>query len=186
MATTLTSQPYINTKTDINDDRRNIFELQKFLQKISESDPQIEFINTDGIYGDETANAVRKFQETRNLPSTGTVDYETWDGIFNEYSAIMEREGDPLPFYVFPIEVLEIKSGDSGDHVVVVQLMLNNFANKYRNLNSISVTGKYNNETANAVKSFQNTLLLTPTGNVDRKTWNEMTRLYRALVTNKD
>jgi len=60
---TLTSQPYLRTKTDHLDDRTNTFQLQKFLQKISENDNDIPFLNTDGIYGDETTEATGIYKE---------------------------------------------------------------------------------------------------------------------------
>lgn len=182
---TLTTQPYVKTKTDYNDKRQNVFELQTFLSKISQTEPNVPFLNADGIYGDKTREAVRKYQELRKLPVTGTVDYETWNKIFDEYNGLMALTAEALPFYVFPPEQLEIKSGDNGDAVYVIQLILNNFALTYSNFSKIPVTGSYGSETANAVKNFQSTAMLNQSGNVDRPTWNEMTRLYRTFLINK-
>ena len=181
---TLTSQPILITKTDARDDRQNTFELQKFLRKVSQSDPKIPTLNTDGIYGKETEDAVRKFQETRNLNPTGQVDSETWDLIFAEYEDLIALTETALPFHVFPIEILEIKSGDRGDVVIVIQLLLNNFASKYSNLKRVNVNGLYGRETQEAVANFQNVTQLPATGIVDRPTWNEMTGLYRAFLIN--
>lgn len=182
---TLTSQPYLRTKTDYTDDRTNVFHLQQFLQKISQTDADIPFLNTDGIYGDETADAVRKYQEKYNLPQTGVADYETWESIYELYRDIIDATDEALPFHVFPTEILAIKQGDSGDAVIVIQLMLNSFASQYNNLNNVRVTGQYGSETANAVRKFQNTTMIQPTGEVNRPTWNEMIRLYRAFLLNE-
>lgn len=182
---TLTIQPYVRTKTDYNDKRHNVFELQTFLAKISQSDAEIPFLNADGIYGEETENAVKKYQELRNLPVTGMIEYETLNKIVDEYSNIMALTGEVLPFYVFPPELLEIKSGDSGDAVYVIQIILNNFAVNYSNFRKIPITGRYGKETAEAVQKFQSTAMLNESGIVDRPTWNEMTRLYRAFLINK-
>ena len=35
-------------------------------------------INADGIYGKQTADAVKVFQKVFKLPQTGVVDYPTW------------------------------------------------------------------------------------------------------------
>lgn len=182
---TLTTQPYVNTKTDYNDERHNIFELQTFLKKISQTEPTVPFLNADGIYGEKTREAVKKYQELRRLPVTGTADYDTWNKISDEYFKLIELTAEALPFYVFPPELLEIKTGDSGDAVYVIQLILNNFALVYSNFSSIPVTGSYGSETAEAVKNFQSASMLTQTGTVDRPTWNEMTRLYRTFLINK-
>ncbi len=185
MTHTLTSQNHVNTKTDILNDRQNIFELQKFLQKIGERDDAIPFINTDGIYGKETADAVRLFQKARGLDQTGIVDYETWEEIMREYERILKAEGPALPFEVFPIEVLEIKSGDSGDVVVVIQLILNSLSGRYSNISPVTTNGIYGEDTANSVRDFQTSLAMSPTGVVDRNTWNELNRLYGALLINE-
>lgn len=185
MANTLTSQNYTNTKSDIFNDRQNIYELQKFLQKIGEKDNRIPFISTDGIHGAETADAVRSFQSTRGIEATGVADYVTWEAIAREYENIMKAEGPPLPFEVFPVEILEIKAGDRGDVVVVIQLILNSLSNQYANLTRVIANGQYNTETTEAVSNFQNSLNMTPTGVVDRNTWNELIRLYRGFLINK-
>lgn len=182
---TLTSQPYLRTKTDYSDDRTNTFQLQRFLQKISETDADIPFLNTDGIYGDETTEAVRKYQEKYNLPQTGVADYETWESIYELYRDLMELTDEALPLHIYPIEIITIKQGDNGDAVIIIQLLLNNFANRYTNLNKVRVTGQYTGETADAVRNFQNISLLEPTGEVNRPTWNEMVRLYRAFLINE-
>ena len=181
---TLTSQPILITKTDATDQRQNTFELQKFLQKISKSSPEIPFLNTDGIYGDATRDAVRKFQETRNITPTGVADSETWDRIFAEYEDLSALTDTALPFHVFPIEIFEIKLGDKGDVVIVIQMLLNNFASNYSNLKRVNINGQYNRETADAVMAFQNATQLPPTGIVNRPTWNEMVNLYRAFLNN--
>ncbi len=181
---TLTSQPKLRTKHDYGDDRTSIFHLQQFLQKISEFDSDIPFLNTDGIHGDETRDAVRKYQAKNNLPQTGTADYETWESIRDAYDKIIEATSEALPFHVFPTEIITVKQGDGGDVVVVIQMLLNNFATRYNNLGNIGITGQYGNETTNAVRNFQSLSMLEPTGEVNRPTWNEMVRLYRVFLLN--
>lgn len=181
---TLTAQPILITKTDSRNEQQNTFELQKFLRKISQSDPKIPTLNTDGIYGKETEDAVRIFQETRNLNPSGQVDSETWNLIFAEYEDLIALTETAMPFHVFPIELLEIKFGDRGDVVIVIQLLLNKFASKYSNLKRVNVNGLYGRETQDAVVNFQNVTQLPATGVVDRPTWNEMVKLYRTFLIN--
>ena len=41
-----------------------------------------------GIYGENTAEAVRTFQKVFNLPQTGVVDYPTWYRISDIYVGV--------------------------------------------------------------------------------------------------
>lgn len=38
-------------------------------------------IKTDAIFGQETENAIKDLQTTRNLPHTGVVDKATWEAL---------------------------------------------------------------------------------------------------------
>lgn len=53
-------------------------QMQEQLNTISNAYPLIPKINADGIYGEQTANAVKVFQKVFKLPQTGVVDYPTW------------------------------------------------------------------------------------------------------------
>lgn len=62
--------------------------VQEFLNRISQNYPLISKLAVDGIYGRGTADSVRKFQQTFNLPVTGVVDYATWYQISNIYVGV--------------------------------------------------------------------------------------------------
>ena len=53
-------------------------QMQEQLNTISNAYPLIPKINADGIYGEQTADAVKVFQKVFKLPQTGVVDYPTW------------------------------------------------------------------------------------------------------------
>ena len=55
---------------------------------IAEAYPALPSIAADGIYGEKTKEAVRKFQSVFGLPSTGIVDYPTWYEIQEIYVAV--------------------------------------------------------------------------------------------------
>lgn len=56
-------------------------QMQQQLNRIARNYPAIPTITVDGIYGNNTANAVRVFQRIFDLPQTGVVDYPTWYAI---------------------------------------------------------------------------------------------------------
>lgn len=55
---------------------------------MAEAYPLIPKIAVDGIYGPETAEAVRVFQSVFGLPQTGVVDYRTWYKISEIYVGV--------------------------------------------------------------------------------------------------
>ncbi len=62
--------------------------IQTQLNSISDSYPMIPKIRVDGIYGPQTAQAVRTFQQIFFLPVTGVVDFATWYEISKIYVAV--------------------------------------------------------------------------------------------------
>ncbi len=65
-----------------------VLQMQEQLRVISEAYPAIPKVETDGIYGPATAQAVEKFQSVFGLPVTGTVDYSTWYKISEIYVGV--------------------------------------------------------------------------------------------------
>lgn len=63
-------------------------QMQEQLNRIAENYPAIPKIAVDGIYGPNTAEAVRAFQNIFNIPATGVVDYPTWYEISNIYVGV--------------------------------------------------------------------------------------------------
>lgn len=62
--------------------------IQEQLNRIAQNYPSIPMVAVDGIYGENTKNAVSKFQSIFNLPSTGIVDYSTWYKISQIYVGV--------------------------------------------------------------------------------------------------
>ncbi|MBO5424329.1 MAG: peptidoglycan-binding protein [Lachnospiraceae bacterium] len=65
-----------------------VIQIQEQLNRISDNFPAIPKISVDGIYGQGTANAVRKFQEIFDMPVSGIVDYPTWYKISQIYVGV--------------------------------------------------------------------------------------------------
>ena len=65
-----------------------VLQIQQQLNRIAQNYPAIPRVTADGIYGAETANAVRTFQGIFNLPQTGVVDYATWYRISEIYVGV--------------------------------------------------------------------------------------------------
>lgn len=152
-------------------------EIQFFLREIASHNPEIPVLFIDGIYEPHTRQAVIEFQKINNLPATGIADFKTWNKIVAEYKKCMEISNEPNKVTVFTSKCFEIKQGDELDAVYVIQILLNNLARKYKNYNTLSITGKFDSKTEDAVKAFQKTNSLPVTGAVDKKTWNMLTSI---------
>ena len=63
-------------------------QLQQQLNRIARNYPAIPTLVPDGIYGPDTAEAVRMFQKIFHLPQTGIVDYPTWFEISDIYVGV--------------------------------------------------------------------------------------------------
>lgn len=73
---------------DIGSSGIKVRQIQEQLNGISEAYPAIPSVNPDGIYGEETKEAVREFQSVFGLPETGVVDYPTWYKIQEIYVGV--------------------------------------------------------------------------------------------------
>lgn len=65
-----------------------VLQIQQQLNRIAQNYPAIPRITADGVYGQNTANAVRTFQGIFNLPQSGIVDYPTWYKISEIYVGV--------------------------------------------------------------------------------------------------
>ena len=73
---------------DVGDSGEKVRLLQYMLSVLSTYIPSIPPLSVDGIYGQQTRNAVLAAQRRFALPETGTVGAQTWDAIYDQYSGI--------------------------------------------------------------------------------------------------
>ncbi len=73
---------------DIGDSGTEVRTIQEQLASIRQTYSNIPSLTVDGIYGEETAAAVSKFQSIFDLPVTGDVGYSTWYKISQLYVAL--------------------------------------------------------------------------------------------------
>lgn len=66
----------------------SVLQIQQQISRIAQNYPAIPVIVADGVFGPQTAEAVRIFQGIFNLPQTGIVDYPTWYKISNIYVGV--------------------------------------------------------------------------------------------------
>ena len=168
--------------TDDQKKRAEIFELQTMLRTVAAAERWTPVINPDGIYGKETAEAVRTFQASRGLPATGVVDYETWTALVNAYQYILYITSQGGGINPFPGRGYVSTAGEKSDFIAIMQIMLSALSVAYDQLAPLSITGVYDGATAEAVKHFQRANGLPITGAVDMMTWDALAQSYNEFA----
>ena len=172
---------YQNTLPSNNitqDEALYIREVQNRLRELAFKDERIPLISVDGVYGPQTTEAVRAFQEAYGLDPTGKVDKTTWDALYKAYLDITDAERPIAGVVTFPDPNYVIRQGDTGDLVYAVQFMINSVSKVFANVPETLLSGVYDSGTARAVQSIQHAAGLPETGDVDKRTWDMLLGAY--------
>lgn len=162
--------------------RGHIYDLQRFLRRIQRAHGHPQPLTPDGIFGPETASAVRDFQRRNGLPVTGTADFETWTLVYAQFLAL--TVGDTLPGSAafFPAGADSCLSpGDKGAAVFALQLMLDTAAPHFSGVPLVPLTGEYDRDTTEAVRRAQGVFQLPQTGCTDRATWEALALFHNSF-----
>ena len=73
---------------DIGSSGNKVRQIQEQLNAIASAYPALPKISVDGVFGENTQNAVKKFQQIFGLPATGIIDYSTWYEIQEIYVGV--------------------------------------------------------------------------------------------------
>ncbi|MBQ8203990.1 MAG: peptidoglycan-binding protein [Clostridia bacterium] len=172
----------------LGDSGNNVKTIQVQLNRIGQNYPAIPRIaRTDGVFGIDTQEAVRKFQEIFNLSQTGSVDKSTWYKIKQYYVGVkslsdLVSEGVSLEEATLPFST-RLSQGMQGIAVRTLQYYLNILAYFNPNLNPLPLDGVFGPETTQAVRDFQGLYGLTQTGVVTSPTWINLQNAYRETVS---
>ena len=161
-----------------------IFEIQQYLRELAKDGYQIPMIIPDGIYGPETVNAVTVFQSLVGLPADGVVDYATWQALRAAYEQVMLDRALSAPIYPFE-EVLRdglITEGNTLPLIYIIQIMLRTIGVAYQNLDMQAITGVYDGQTMENIRTFQRVNGIPITGDVDKQTWNRLAQAYNKYL----
>lgn len=167
----------------IGDRGVGVVELQYLLSFISDFVNTIPKIVRDGVFGNETENALKAFQAYYGLDPTGVADIQTWVELIAVYRGMLEAlpEGTIDPLGVYTGTPLTI--GDSGLYVERVQNILNFISDFYPSIPKVTVDGEYGQRTQEAVRVFQNQFGLEPTGTVGAATYSTLVSEYSNLMS---
>ncbi|MBR5602359.1 MAG: peptidoglycan-binding protein [Clostridia bacterium] len=156
--------------------------LQRYLRQLAYHTPEIRQVPVDGIFESATRDALSDYQRYVGLPVTGVADRETWDRLYYDYLDSLEYYSPPTLVALFPRSPVGyyMDIGAVGVDVAALQYMLGELTLLYA-LTPPEITGTYDKATADAVRAFQQAVMLPVTGLVDILTWNAVTGRFNAL-----
>lgn len=142
--------------------------LQYFLRMIATFYEEVRLVEIDGIFGNDTYQAILDFQHYFELMEDGLVGPLTWDELYNVYLGIVVTVGIRIkyPGYL-------LKKGCRGDHVYIMQEYLREIRKRIP-LPELDADGAFGPDTLAAVIAFQEQCALDPDGIIGRNTWERI------------
>lgn len=182
-----TTESYPGVILRLGSSGTNVLFVQNRLNRIAQNYPAIPRIeNPLGFYGEETEEAVRKFQEIFDLPQTGTVGRETWYATLRIYSAV--KRLSELSSEGLSVEDVErlfesvLSEGSVGRSVRELQYLIDFIAEFVETVPAVQVDGIFGPRTKEAVERIQSVYGQEVTGVVNRDTWDLLFRIYSGIL----
>ncbi len=180
-------ETYPGTPLRLGSSGQDVQVIQTQLNRISRDYPSIPKIpSNDGIFGIETENAVKAFQEIFNLSADGIIGKATWYKLKYLYVAVSnlaELNSEGILLSDIPKQFVgDIRLGNQGDPVRVLQYYLALIAAYNNAISAPTIDGIFGQGTLAAVNAFQTQYGLPQTGVVDEATWNKLVDVYLGII----
>ncbi len=161
---------------DIRDKKEAVRQIQRFLISFAAAERSLPLLTVDGIYGEETREAVRHFQRAQGLTETGVTDLETWQLLFAAYEQNeANSESDLVPEAAFPLRM-----GDSGSTVSILQTVLEELLST-----GLAADGFFGRRTEDAVRALERQYGDAPTGVVSKWLWRRLAIAYKEKASRR-
>ena len=148
--------------------------VQTMLRTIAAMEPRQMNVMPDGIYGSQTAAAVRSFQRRMGLNPTGVVDQNTHEHLVREFGQTRVEAEQAQPIQVTPEPGQVLRRGKGHPAVYLMQSMLTVLSELVPSIPRPTHSGRLDPETAGSLAAFQTYAALPPTGELDKRTWKEL------------
>ncbi len=180
---------YPGTPLTIGSTGADVQRIQNFLNRIRISFPAIPRIeNPNGVFGADTAAAVRAFQGINGLAQDGVVGPATWNKITQVYVSVtklgeLTGEGTRVSIGTTPPSSV-LSMGSRGNDVLELQFILNTVAAYYPEVSTVIQDSLFDARTRNSVIEFQKTFGLPQDGVVGPATWAKLYLVYHGIRDN--
>ncbi len=166
----------------------NVVVLQVMLNRIGRNYPAIPRISpVDGVFGEQTLAAVKKFQSVFNLTPDGVVGEATWYKLVFLYVGVtnlseLVSEGQRFTSVQYGPDTPVLQEGARGYAVSVLQYFLAIVAQFRYNIPAPAIDGVFGPETRRSVEAFQRQTGLPVDGIAGRATWNRLFSEYQGVA----
>ncbi|MBE6765247.1 MAG: spore cortex-lytic protein [Ruminococcaceae bacterium] len=178
---------YPGRPLSVGDSGNEVQGMQARLNRISRSYPAIPRIDpVNGVFNQQTQDAVRKFQQIFGLTPDGIVGNATWNRINYIYVSV-KRLAELTSEGLAQSEILQqypgvIRPGDRNSAVMSIQYYLSILARFYNEIPPVEMDGIFGSATESAVRAFQRLYGLPEDGIVGRQTWQALDRAYTDVI----
>jgi len=177
--------PYPGTALRLGSTGEAVRQVQRAINRLAGAFPGLWVIPEDGIFGEDTRNAIFTFQRIAGLNIDGVVGPLTWDRLFREYldlqpGGVTPPTPPPTP-EIPPYPGAPIRQGARGEDVRLIQNAINRLAPCHPGrLWRLNEDGIFGPMTRDAVMTVQSIFALNVDGVVGPITWD---RLFREAAT---
>ncbi len=167
----------------------NVVVVQTALNRVGQNYPAIPKISpVDGIFGSQTENAVRRFQEIFGLTPDGVVGRATWYALVRLYvgvTSLAELRSQGQQFYNVSWNYGgALQQGSQGQEVRQLQYMLQVLSSVIPAIPPVEVDGIFGPATRASVLAAQRYFGLPQSGAVDEQTWLRVESQFRSVNNN--
>ena len=159
---------YPGTALRLGDRGDNVRLIQRRLNAVSTNYPSINKVEVDGVFGEKTQEAVKKFQNIFELTPDGIVGKATWyklGFVTANVLRLAELDSIGLSFTGESQQFQrELSLGSAGNDVRVMQYFLNTIAEFIQAVQPSPINGTFDQATQNSLISFQRLKNLPQTG----------------------
>ena len=156
--------------------------LQYMLRRLALKEEVLPLLVLDGIFGEETLEAVMLFQREFHPPVTGVVDLDTWNAIHDRWREAEQVLGEARAVRVFPSGDRSAQPGATHEFLVLPQTMFQVLAEHLDGIETHTADGYHGPESVANTRWLQRAAGLRETGALDRRTWDVLSRLYEVFA----
>ena len=181
-------ESYPGTPLRLGSTGEEVVVLQTMLNRIGQNYPAIPRISpVDGVFGNQTEEAVRKFQSIFGLSQDGVVGRGTWYKLVFLYVGVtnlseLVSEGQRFYNIQFGPSSPVLREGSTGQAVSALQFFLAIVAQFRYNIPSPAIDGIFGPVTRQSVEAFQRQVGLAVDGIVGRNTWYRLFSEYQGIA----